>query len=233
MSLIDNLNSKMEAIQNEEYSVIETKDLDAFDQLNDGLSAIVTSATVFYINIKNISFFTKNDGKRAASKVYKTYQEVLRLFANETNGVLVCYSNSSFLIIYPESVKDIDTHITNSFKLSYIIGKTIPQKEPMFSNVNISIGIDHGRVLGTKCEHGRLWYGTCIDKAIAISDVCTKPSFVGISRLIYNEISENLKTISHRVMGFSKREMVWQKSSYYFENESKHFYSTRHNLEIE
>ena len=232
MSLIDEINNKIESLQNEEYSILETKEIDAFDQLNDGLSAIVTNATVLYINIKNIPFFTKNDGKRVASKIYKTYQEVLSLFAKETNGVFACYTNSSFLVFYPESIKNIDTHISNSFKLSYIIGKVLPQKHPQFSGVDISIGIDHGRILGTKCYHGRLWYGTCIDKAIAISNMCTKPSYLGISRLIYSEIGEDLRTITHRVMGFSKKEMAWQKGSYYFENENKHYYSTRHNLEI-
>ncbi|MBQ0128297.1 MAG: hypothetical protein KBT57_00525 [bacterium] len=232
MSLIDDINNKIDSLQNEEYSIIETKEMNAFDDLNDSLSAIVTSATVLYINIKNIPFFTKNDGKRAASKIYKMYQEVLRLFANDTNGVFACYTNSSFLVFYPSSIKDVDIHITNAFKLSYIIGKILPQKHPQFSSVNITIGVDHGRILGTKCDHGRLWFGACIDKAAAISDACTKPSYLGISRLIYSEIGEDLRTITHHVLGFSKKEMAWQKGSYQFENESKHYYSTRHNLEI-
>lgn len=233
MSLIDDINNKVNTLQNEEYSIIETKDMDAFDNLSEGLSAVVTNATVLYVNIKNLPFITKNDGKRAVSKTYKTYQEVLRLFANETNGFFACYTNSSFLVFYPSSIKDIDTHVTNAFKLSYVIGKMLPQKFPQFSNIDISIGIDHGRILGAKCDHGRLWYGTCIDKAIAISNMCTKPSFIGISRLIYSEIGEDLRTITHRVLGFTKKEIAWQKGSYYFGNESKHFYSTRHNIEIQ
>lgn len=68
MSLIDDINNKIDSLQNEEYSIIETKEMNAFDDLNDSLSAIVTNATVLYINIKNIPFITKNDGKRAASK---------------------------------------------------------------------------------------------------------------------------------------------------------------------
>ena len=130
MSLIDDINNKIDSLQNEEYSIIETKEMNAFDDLNDSLSAIVTSATVLYINIKNIPFFTKNDGKRAASKIYKMYQEVLKLFANDTNGIFACYTNSSFLIFYPSSIKDIDTHITNAFKLSYLIGKIPPTLAP-------------------------------------------------------------------------------------------------------
>lgn len=233
MSLIDDISNKMDALQNEEFSITETQAIDSIENLDDGLSAIVTSATVFFINIKNIPFIVSNDGKRAASKTYKLYQEALRLFANETNGVLVNYTNSSILIIYPTSIKEIDTHINNAFQLSYLIGRALPQKYPELSNINISVGIDHGRILGTKCVHGSLWYGSCIDKAAAISAACVKPSFIGVSRLVYSEISESLKNITiHRVLGFSKKEQAWQKSSYQLGNESKHFYSTRHNIEI-
>ena len=77
-----------------------------------------------------------------------------------------------------------------------------------------------------------MWYGTCINKAAAISEMCLKPCYLGISGLVYSELSENLKTITRHILGIPKKEPAWIKGIYQFENERKHYYSSNHTIEV-
>lgn len=230
--MIDEILSRAIELRDKEFAITETSNLSEVNNLNNEMSAIVSSATVLYINLKNMPYIIKNDGKRAASKTYKIFHEVLEIFAKETNAYLIDHNSSSILMVYPSSIKEIDTHIENAFKLSYVLGKELVKNITQFGSLNFSIGIDHGRILGTKCNNGILWYGTCIDKAAAISELCLKPSYLGISGLIYSEISENLKTITRHILGIPKKEPAWVKGSYQFENERKHYYSSNHTIEV-
>lgn len=230
--MIEEILNKAIELHNEDFKIAETSNLSEVNNLSDEMSAIVCSATVFFINLKNMPYIIKNDGKRAASKTYKIFHEALSVFAKETNAYLIDHNSNSFLLVYASSIKEIDTHIENAYRLSYVLGKELVKSIPQFNSLNFAIGIDHGRVLGTKSNQGILWYGTCIDKAAAISELCLKPSYLGISGLIYSEISENLKTITRHILGIPKKEPAWVKGSYQFENERKHYYSSNHTIEV-
>lgn len=232
MSLINEIQSKANAILKGQYSIIETSDLSKLDSITDNSSAIVTSATVFFINLKNIPYIVKNDGKRNAAKTYTTYFEIVNCFANETGGYLTKYDSKSFLLIYPSGSNDIDKHIENAYKLSFILGKFLPKKIEQFNSISFSIGIDHGRILGVKIGDEKIWLGTCINKAAAISELCIKPSYLGISGFIYSELGDEMKTYTRHILGIPKKENTWLRGSYQFENEHKHFYTSHYTIEV-
>lgn len=232
MSLFDDIKNKTNSVLTEDFSIVETNEIQNLTNLQDGPNITITSATVFFINLKNLPMVTKIEGRRVAARIFKIYHQIAILFANETGGFVKAFNNSSILIIYPSSSKDIDNQVDNAFKLSYIFGKALPENHPQLSHISISIGIDHGRILGTKSEDEKLWFGYCIDKAAAISEMCIKPAIIGISGFVYSEISEKTKTTTHRVLGFQQKESVWIKSSYQFENELKSYYTTSRTTEI-
>ena len=233
MNMIDEILTKATALQNEDYTITETSNLSEVNNLNNQLSAIVSNATVFFVNIKNIPFIVNNEGKRVAAKIYKIFHETLSVFAKESNAFLVNHNNSSFLLIYPSSIQEIDTNIENAFRLSHVLGKVLVKNFTQFSNVDFAIGVDHGRILGSKYSNDTLWYGTCIDKAEAISKVCSKPCYLGISGLIYSKLSDNMRTKTRHILGIPKKELIWLKGRYQFENESKHYYASNFTIEVE
>lgn len=233
MNIVDEILEKATKLQEEEYLFTETPEFSQIDDLNNPTPAVVSHATVFVVNLKNLPFIVKNFGKRVASKAQKTFHAALSVFARETNAYLVDYTNKSFLLIYPDSIEEIDSHIENAFKLSYILGKVLVKSITQFANLNFGIGIDHGRVLGTRGENSTLWYGYCIDKAEAISEVSMKPCYLGISKLVYSKLSGTLKTKTHHILGIPKKETIWVKNEYQFENESKHCYTSNYTIEIE
>lgn len=230
--MIDEILAKATTVQNEEIAITESHNLSEINNLKDNQSAIVTEATVFFVNLKNIPFLTKNYGKRAASKMYKMLHEALDIFAKETNAYLIDHSTSSFLLAYSSSINEIDIHIENAFKLSYVLGRKLVKNTDQLGILNFSIGIDHGRILGTKSDNGIRWFGTCIDKAATISELCMKPCYLGISGLVYSELSEDLKTTSHHILGIPKKGPAWIKGVYQFENERKHYYSSNYTIEV-
>lgn len=226
MNIVDEILEKATKLQEEEYLYTETHDL------SNPTPAVVSNATVFVVNLKNLPFIVANYGKRIASKAQKTFHTALSVFAKETNAYLVDYSSKSFLLVYPDSIDEIDTHIENAFKLSYILGKVLVKSIAQFANLSFGIGIDHGRVLGARGENNTLWYGYCIDKAEAISEVSMKPCYLGISRLVYSKLSSSLKTKTHHILGIPKKETIWIKTGYRFENEDKHCYTSNFTIEI-
>lgn len=233
MSLSEEILSKITVLSQQEVNFTETSNLNEVHNLAEGLNCIVTTATVFHVGLKNIPYLIKNEGKRSAVKTYQMYHQALQSFAEETQGSLVDYDCKSFLIIYPSSHKDINAHIKNALKLSYILGKLLPKKIEKIGNTDFGIGIDHGRIMGVKSNNGIHWYGICIDKAATIGSLCLKPSYVGISGLIYSELDEELKIHTNHILGIPKKENAWQKGSYQFENEHKHYYTTHHTIETE
>ena len=69
--MIEEILNKAIELCNEDFKITETSNLSEVNNLSDEMSAIVCSATVFFINLKNMPYIIKNDGKRAASKTYK------------------------------------------------------------------------------------------------------------------------------------------------------------------
>lgn len=233
MSIVDEILKKANKLQEEEYLFTETPELSQIDDLTNPTPAVVSHATVFVVNLKNLPFIVRNYGKRVASKAQKTFHAILSIFARETNSYLVDYTSKSFLLIYPDSIEEIDSHIENAFKLSYLLGKVLVKSVAQFANLTFGIGIDHGRVLGSRCDNKTLWYGYCIDKAEAISETTMKPCYLGISKLVYSKLSGTLKTKTHHILGIPKKEAIWFKTEYKFENESKHCYTSNYTIETE
>lgn len=232
MNLSEEILSKTATISLQEVNFAETSNTKDIGKLDDNLSTIVTNATVIHVKLKNLQYLTKNEGKRSAVKSYKIYHQVLQIFADETHADLVDHDTKSFLLIYPSSHKDISTIVENAMKLSYVLGRLLPKNIDKFASIDFGIGIDHGRIMGTKSNNGNHWYGICIDKAAVIAGLCLKPSYVGISGLVYSELNEDLKIHTSHILGIPKKENAWQKGSYQFENEHKHFYTTHHVIEI-
>lgn len=232
MSIIENILSEAKALSEQEFRFKETSDFNEASQLGEGLEGLVTKATVLHIRIKGLFMVTKSSGKRASATIYKLFELAVKHFADETKGIFTTYTSDSFLIVYPESIKAIGTHIDNAFKLSYVL-KTLVAKTPTLKSCDFAIGVDHGKILVTRNTCGLQWYGTCIHKAEAIGELCFKPAYVGISGVIYSELDEDHTTTTRHILGIPKKENIWQKGSYQFEGEHKHFYSTRHNIEME
>ena len=222
---------------NTDFSYTLTNDFSGIKELDVDCSGIVMDATVLYVTIKNTSFLLKT-GKRLTARVYKFYYHTLKEICEETGGYLNCYSPDSFLLIYPKEQNDVADVVDIAIKTADLISTGLKDLIEPHGPVNFGIGIDKGNILGTKVRDSSgndqiLWYGTSINKAVAISHECNKPYYVGISGTVFQHLDEDHRYVTKRILGIKKRTELWTTVSYQFENVKKHLYQTNFHKSFE
>lgn len=237
MSLKQAAIEKASVLSNEEFNYTLTNDFDAIESLDLDCSGIVLDATLLFVQIKNIPFLLKT-GKRLAARVYKFYYHALKEVCKATHGYLNCYSPDSFLILYPKEQNEVADVVDIAIKTADLISTGLREIIEPHGHINFGIGVDKGNLLGTKAQDNEgydhvLWYGTSINKAIAISHECNKPFFVGISGTVYQHLDEDHRYVTKRILGIKKRTELWSTVSYQFENIKKHLYQTNFHKSFE
>ena len=232
MSLTQEILEKTTALSDAEFEYTNTSDFSVTDTLNDDCNAIVMEATVIYLEIKNIEVLLKT-GKRLAARIYKFYYNALKRICQETGGHLDCYSPHGFLMIYPKKDYEISHVVDIAMKTAELIGTGLREPFEKHSHCNFAIGIDNGNILGTKTFTGNndshiAWFGHAIEKAIAISRLCQRPFFVGISGTVFHHLDDSMKKVTKRILGIKKDVDMWTRVSYEFENVKKHLYQTNY-----
>mgnify|MGYP002626983608 FL=1 len=228
----------MSALANAEFDYHETTDIRRASELDLGCSGIYTDATIIYFEIKNLTYLLKEIGRRKTAQAYTMYFEVLYKLAEETSGVLNCFSPSAFLIIYPGKEDAIKKAVTGSLKIVYALTETYKKHFSDISNLEFAMGIDHGHIMGTKVmsDYGTeniSWFGSCIYKAIRICRECARPFYVGVSGSVYHSLDESLRTTTRRILGIKKSVDMWTKVTYQYENVKKHLYQSNHKIPLE
>ena len=232
MSLTEKILEKTTALSDAEFEYTNTSDFSMTSSLDEGCNAIVTEATVIYLNIKNIDVLLKT-GKRLAARVYKFYYNALKQICLETGGHLNAYSPHGFLMIYPKSEYDMSYVVDIAMKTADLISNGLREPFEKHSHCNFGIGVDNGNILGTKTmnDNGEVhvaWFGHTIEKAIAISKLSQRPFFVGISGTVFHHLDDSLKKTTKRILGIKKEVDMWTRVSYEFENVKKHLYQTNY-----
>jgi hypothetical protein len=229
MSFTQQILEKANALSEGEFNYTTSSDFSLTNSLNDDCNAIVMEATVIYFDIKNIDVLLKT-GKRLAARVYKLYYNALKRICQETGGHLNCYSPHSFLMIYPKDDYDMSYVVDVAMKTADLISMTLREPIEKHSHNNFSIGVDNGNILGTRTIDGNeshiSWFGNAIEKANAISHLCMRPFFVGLSGTVYHHLDDSMKKTTKRILGIKKEVEVWTRVSYQFENQKKHLYQT-------
>ncbi len=229
-SLNQNILEQAEKLSEASVNYVETQDLDAVNTLTDNMSSVVVETSALYLMIKNMRQIVKNDGKRQAIKVHELFSRCLSVFF--TNGEARIYEdgNSGFIVLFDPKTTDTNKAVKYGLKLTHLFSRDLAPLSEKFNNISFGIGIDHGRVMGVNIGHP-VWFGTCIEKAKKISEECLKPCYLGISGRVHSQLGDDLQTVTRHILGIPKKENMWIKSTYQFENERKHLYQTYHSLE--
>lgn len=230
MSIVQNILTTTTALSDVEFSYSTTSDFNFIDTMDYDCSAIVMDATVIYFEIKNLQVLLKT-GKRLAARVYKMYYHALMEVCKKTDGILNCYSPSSFLLIYPKEKHDISYVVSTALKIADLFSNKLREPFEKHCHINFSMGIDNGNILGTKAISDNkyqhiAWFGSTIDKAQTICKKSIQPFFVGVSGTVFHHLNEDLLTTTKRILGIKKRVEIWERVSYEFENVKKHLYQT-------
>lgn len=238
MSWKENLTEKLAALSKAEFEYIETSDIKRAAEIDLNNSGIYMEATVVYFEIKNLTYMLKENGRRKAAQAYTMYREVIGAIAEQTGAFVNCFSANALLIIYPGKEESQKNACIGAIKIATAISQTYKDLFSSLSGLEFSMGLDHGHIMGTKTlsennmEHVT-WFGTCIYKAMRISQECSRPFYVGISGLLYHNLDEGMRVHTRRILGIKKRIDVWNKVTYQYDNVKKHLYQTNQKISFE
>lgn len=240
MSWKDNLTEKLTSLAQTEFDYIETKDINRASEIDLNNSGIYMEATVIYFEIKNLAFMLKENGRRKVAQTYTMYRELLTAITKEsgTGAFVNCFSPRSFLIIYPGKDESLKEATIGAMKIVYAITQTFKTQFSSVTDLEFSMGIDHGHIMGTKTlsdnDLERIsWFGTTIYKAMRICQECSRPFYIGVSGIVYHNLEEDMRISTRRILGIKKRVEIWTKVTYYYDNVKKHLYQTNQKIDIE
>lgn len=220
--------SQVEKNIQQEFTFSETRHIEGKTLSQEQLEAIVVVSNVLFVRINQMATVVDSQGKRAAAKIFRLYRQVIQRFAELTQAHFEIYDSCSFLLIYPGPHEEAPKAVKRAMQLTHILTDSLKAYAEQFNKMDFAIGIDHGRILGT--NEGRLiWQGICIEKAKKISEMCLKPYRIGISGMVYKTLDETDKVVTKRILGMiPKKEEIWQRNSYDFSNEHRHYFVTKH-----
>lgn len=231
------LGEKLSKYSEDEFNYIETKDITKADEIDYGCSGVYMEGTVVFLEIKNLPYILKENGRRKAAKTYTMLHTVISSIAEKTGAFVNTFSPSSILVVYPGKEEANRNAVRGAMRIAYALSDAFKHHFADFG-MEFSIGIDHGHIMGTKNLSDNnndhiTWFGSCIYKAMRICRECARPFYIGISGSIYHNLEEDLRISERRILGIRKRVEIWTKVSYQFENVKKHLYQTNHKISFD
>ena len=95
------LSDKLTKFSEDEFNYIDTKDITNADNIDYGCSGVYMEATVIYLEIKNLPYILKENGRRKAAKVYTMLHTVITSIAKKTGAFVNTLSPNAILVVYP------------------------------------------------------------------------------------------------------------------------------------
>lgn len=238
MSWKEDLTAKLEALSTAEFDYVETRDINRVSEIDLGCSGIYMEATIIYFEIKNLYYVLKEQGRRKAAQTYTMFREVIAAIAKRDGAFVNCYAPNAFLVVFPGKEENMNTAVKCAMRITQALSDDYKQKFAHIQGLEFSMGLDHGHIMGTKTlsdtDMEKLtWFGTCIFKAMRVSKECSRPFYIGVTSLIYHDLSEDMRINTRRILGIKKSVDVWTKVTYQFDNVKKHLYQTNNKLPID
>ena len=231
------LGAKLSKYSEDEFNYIDTKDITRANDIDYGCSGVYMEATVIYLEIKNLPYILKENGRRKAAKAYTMLHTVLASIAETTGAFINSFSPNAILVVYPGKEEVNKDAVRGAMRISYALSDAFKHQFSEFG-MEFSMGLDHGHIMGTKNQSDNnydsiTWFGSCIYKAMRICNECARPFYVGVSGSIYHNLDEDLRIAERRILGIRKKVEIWTKVSYQYENVKKHLYQTNHKISFD
>lgn len=231
------LSDKLTKFSEDEFNYIDTKDITNADNIDYGCSGVYMEATVIYLEIKNLPYILKENGRRKAAKAYTMLHTVITSIAKKTGAFVNTLSPNAILVVYPGKEEVNKDAVRGAMRISYALSDAFKHQFSEFG-MEFSMGLDHGHIMGTKNLSDNnydsiTWFGSCIYKAMRICNECARPFYVGVSGSIYHNLDEDLRIAERRILGIRKKVEIWTKVSYQYENVKKHLYQTNHKISFD
>lgn len=196
------------------------------------------TATVLYIDMRDSTEVLNKHNKPTIAKIHKAYLHTTVAITKSLGGEVRSFNGDSVLAFFQGTTKQsLSNAVKASMQIRYMIASDdsgINNLLSKYSAVNFGIGLDHGNVLCAKVGVGGdnntkdlIWIGNSINKSVIISDECSTTSHIGISKIVYDNLLDEVKFGTQEDHWGNKTKVnIWQAYSVIYNGKSETFYKT-------
>jgi len=212
-------------------------------KLTYGNKGLLLEGTVLYIDMRGSTNILTKHNRPIVAKIHMSYFYAILKIAEKYSAEVRSFNGDSVLVFFPGKPKNsVNNAVSASLEMRYIISSDegINQDLQKYSAVDFGIGIDYGHILCTKIGLAKrpnkkdlIWIGHAVNKSTVISDACKHPYHVGISKIVFDSLNENLKYYNQKnFWGLDEKIAVWNQSYISYNNLSEEYYFTSCHIEV-
>lgn len=172
-------------------------------RLTFGNEGLRFSATTLYIDMRGSTDVLNSHNRASMAKIYKCYFHVIVSVVEKFKGKIRSFNGDGMLVFF----LGIDKVAKNRAVRAALLIKHmltsdeagIAKKMDTYTSPDFGIGVDSGNILCTKIgipggeNRDLVWVGNAVNKAVRIGDRQKAPHHVGISRTVYEALTDDLK----------------------------------------
>lgn len=203
MRLKDDIVSKAKEIESTTFVVTPVTYVPTIDTsaLTFGCTGLEFEATVLYIDMRGSTKVLNSHQKRVVAKLHMIYYHAIVKIAKVNGGEIRSFNGDSLLVFFQGTTKEkLSIAVKTAMQIRYAITDLVNDKLKNYMDINFGIGLDYGKILATKVGLGGtdttkdlIWIGNAVNKSTVISDNSKSPNYVGISKLVYDNLEDYVK----------------------------------------
>jgi adenylate cyclase len=223
MGLKEDITTKVKEIINTNVDIVEVRYVPEITdrKLKFAGSGLKFHTTVLYIDMRDSTEVLNKHNRPTIAKIHKAYLHTTVKIATSLGGEVRSFNGDSVLAFFEgDSIKALNNAVKTAMKIRYMITNTesgINELLSRYSAVDFGIGLDFGKILCTKIGVGGddntkdlIWIGNAVNKSVVISDECKSPEHIGISEMVYNNLTDDVKFHKEKDhYGFERTTNMW------------------------
>jgi class 3 adenylate cyclase len=240
MRLKQEIIDKVKVIMDEEFKIEQVAYVPDIknSKLTFGNTGLKFGATVLYIDMRGSTEILNKHNKASVAKMHMAYFHTLVKIAKFLNGEVRSFNGDSILVFFQgNTIQSLSNAVQAAMHMKYMITNSesgINRYLTQYSALNFGIGVDTGEILCTKIGVGGdsnnqdlMWIGNCVNKSTAISDKCQAPYHIGISKYVYDNLTDNVKYhIKKDFWGHDTKVDIWTANDFNYNGKRETYYFT-------
>lgn len=239
MALKEEIIAKAKEIEKTEFQVTAVSTIPSIDdpRLTFGCTGLEFDATVLYIDMRGSTTMLGKHQKQTIAKIHMIYYHTIVKIAKTTGGEIRSFNGDSLLVFYQGTTKSsLSNAVYAAMLMCYAITNLINETLKSYTDINFGIGIDNGKILATKVGIGGndttkdlIWIGNAVNKSTQISDMCKDPYYIGISKLVYDNLEDYVKYhIKKNDWGLEIEVDMWTVNCFDYNGNFETYYKTNY-----
>ncbi|MCK9481724.1 MAG: adenylate/guanylate cyclase domain-containing protein [Bacteroidia bacterium] len=240
MGLKQDITDKVKAIMDEEFKIEDVAYVPDIknSKLTFGNTGLKFEATVLYIDMRGSTEILNKHNKASVAKMHMAYFHTVVKIAKSLGGEVRSFNGDSMLVFFQGTTKQtLSNAVQAAMQMKFMISNSdsgINKYLAQYSALNFGIGLDDGDILCTKIGVGGdsnnqdlMWIGNCVNKSTAISDKCQAPNHIGISKYVYDNLTDSAKYGTRKnYWGQDEKVDMWTAAYFNYNGKTETYYYT-------